>query len=144
MLPSDRRVEYFMIKRAIILHRSRPRLRLKGRGGSDNGPNPVPTTQGNRAPVRGGSGRGKAIWVNPHKTQTKNTISNSAEEKHRFPVKKNQVQAEISRVFVVWLSHVTLTAQDPAATSLTTFCPADSSALKMIILNGDSCNLNIF
>lgn len=33
MLPSDRRVEYFMIKRAIILHRSRPRLRLKGEGG---------------------------------------------------------------------------------------------------------------
>lgn len=32
MLPSDRRVEYFMIKRAIILHRSRPRLRLKGGG----------------------------------------------------------------------------------------------------------------
>lgn len=67
MLPSDRRVEYFMIKRAIILHRSRPRLRLKGGGwgvvggGSDNGPNPVPTTQGNKAPVRGGSGRGKAI-----------------------------------------------------------------------------------
>lgn len=76
-----------MIKRAIIRHKSRPRLRLRGEGGghSDNGPNPVPIKKRereNRAPVRRGSGRGNVIWVNPHKTGTKKTTSNATDEKH--------------------------------------------------------------
>lgn len=67
-----------MIKRAIILHRSRPGLRLEEGGGGDaqiTVQNPVSIKQGYRAPVlTRGSGRGKAIWVNPHPTRTKETI----------------------------------------------------------------------
>lgn len=66
MLPLGRLVEYFMIKQAIILHRSRPWLRLKwGRGAQITVQTPSQQHKGT-APVRGGSRRGKAIWVNPH------------------------------------------------------------------------------
>lgn len=92
MLPSDRRVEYFMIKRAIILQRSRPRLRLKGGGAQITVQTPSQQRKGT-APVRGGSGRGKAIWVNPRKTQTKKTISNSDVEKHRSVVQKSRFES---------------------------------------------------
>lgn len=88
-----RRVEYFMIKRSIILLRSRPSHKLKG-GGSDNGPNPVPTTEGNRAPFRGGSGRGKAIWVNPHKTDKENNQQLSRRPVLISSLKSRHVQTE--------------------------------------------------
>lgn len=71
-----------MIKRAIILQRSRPRLGLKGgreegRGGAQITVQ-TPSQQGKRSELRGPRGLregAKTIWVNPHKTRTKKTIS---------------------------------------------------------------------
>lgn len=55
MPPSDMRVEYFMIKRAIILHGSRPRLRPRG-GGQITVQSPVPNNTTRRGTQLGPRG----------------------------------------------------------------------------------------
>lgn len=70
----------------------------------------------------GAQGGAKPFGLIHTKHRQRKTISNSDEEKHRFPVKESRFESSPSGN--QRLSQVS--AEDPAATTLTTRCPADS------------------
>lgn len=121
--PSDRGVEYFMIKRAIILHRSRPRLRLKGgRKGGAQITVQTPSQQRKGTELRSEGARGGAkpsglIHAKHRQRKQSATLTGRSIDFYFLTRGFNSVPGGNQQGFR-GLSQVT--ARDPAATTLTT------------------------